>query len=179
MQIWVLSKRLQEHFPGYTVGYSDHTLPKQMETMETAYLLGAKILEKHFTHDNTLPGNDHYHAMDKYDLVKLRDNIQKLVELIGYGSKTPDQHETSARTFARRSLVSSVDISVGTVLTRDMITYKRPGTGIDPRMIDKLIGRKVTEYINADQQIKWESTEALNFCLSTLRYIYYYNPSTA
>ena len=104
--------------------------------------------------------NDHYHAMDKYDLVKLRDNIQKLVELIGSGSKRPDQHETSARTFARRSLVSSVDISAGTVLTREMITYKRPGTGIDPRMIDLLIGRKVTEYINADQQIKWESTEA-------------------
>ena len=42
-------QNIARHFPGHTVGYSDHTLPKQMETMKTAYLLGAKILEKHFT----------------------------------------------------------------------------------------------------------------------------------
>ena len=127
--------------------------------MKTAYLLGAKILEKHFTHDKTLPGNDHYHAMDKKDLVTLRENIQHSIDLIGSGIKTPDQHELSARTFARRSLVSSIDIAVGTILTRDMITYKRPGTGIDPRMIDKLIGRRATVSIRADQQIQWENTE--------------------
>ena len=152
-------QNIARHFPGHTVGYSDHTLPKQMETMKTAYLLGAKILEKHFTHDKTLPGNDHYHAMDKKDLVTLRENIQHSIDLIGSGIKTPDQHELSARTFARRSLVSSIDIPVGTILTRDMITYKRPGTGIDPRMIDKLIGRRATVSIRADQQIQWENTE--------------------
>ena len=54
---------------------------------------------------------------------------------------------------------SSIDIPVGTILTRDMITYKRPGTGIDPRLIDKLIGRKATVSIRADQQIQWENTE--------------------
>ena len=55
-------------FPDAVPGYSDHTLPKDMHTLEVATLLGAAVLEKHFSHDKSLPGNDHYHAMDKEDL---------------------------------------------------------------------------------------------------------------
>ena len=62
---------LKIEFPEYMIGYSDHTLPDDMRILELAYLLGAEILEKHFTHDKSLPGNDHYHAMDKKDLENL------------------------------------------------------------------------------------------------------------
>ena len=55
---------LVRHFPQHVIGYSDHTLPNDMKVLEVATLLGAQILEKHFSHDKTLPGNDHYHAMD-------------------------------------------------------------------------------------------------------------------
>ena len=61
-------KGLKKAFPEKVIGYSDHTLPQSMKNLEIATLLGASILEKHFTHDKTLPGNDHYHAMDKVDL---------------------------------------------------------------------------------------------------------------
>ena len=61
-------KGLKKAFPKKIIGYSDHTLPKKMKTLEIATLLGAAILEKHFTHNKSLPGNDHYHAMDKNDL---------------------------------------------------------------------------------------------------------------
>ena len=58
-------KGLKKKFPDRTIGYSDHTLPdKKMSSMTLAYLLGAMIIEKHFTHNKGLPGNDHYHAMD-------------------------------------------------------------------------------------------------------------------
>ena len=59
---------LVRHFPQHVIGYSDHTLPNDMKVLEVATLLGAQILEKHFSHDKTLPGNDHYHAMDYKDL---------------------------------------------------------------------------------------------------------------
>ena len=61
-------KDLSNHFPNVKVGYSDHTLPERMDNCLYAWLLGAKIIEKHFTHDKSMPGNDHYHAMDKEDL---------------------------------------------------------------------------------------------------------------
>ena len=56
-------------YPNFILGYSDHTLPDpSMTSLTTAYLLGAVVIEKHFTHDKTLSGNDHYHAMDVVDL---------------------------------------------------------------------------------------------------------------
>src|SRR5690606_8552314 len=56
---------LCRHYPDLVIGYSDHTVPSEdMRTLTTAYLLGARVIEKHFTDDKTLPGNDHYHAMD-------------------------------------------------------------------------------------------------------------------
>jgi N-acetylneuraminate synthase len=62
---------LKEKFPEFLVGYSDHTLPdSEMTSLFVAYMLGAVILEKHFTHDKNLTGNDHYHAMDVVDLKK-------------------------------------------------------------------------------------------------------------
>ena len=61
-------KDLQWKFADKIIGYSDHTLPNDMKVLEMATMLGASILEKHFTHDKTLPGNDHYHAMDINDL---------------------------------------------------------------------------------------------------------------
>ena len=59
---------LKVNYPSFILGYSDHTLPEEMKTLEIATLLGAKVIEKHFTHDKNLKGNDHYHAMDMNDL---------------------------------------------------------------------------------------------------------------
>ena len=62
-------RNLKKNFLNNVVGYSDHTLPdKTMSVLKLAFLYGAKIIEKHFTLDKTLPGNDHYHAMDENDL---------------------------------------------------------------------------------------------------------------
>ncbi|MFM1998598.1 MAG: hypothetical protein RL204_545, partial [Bacteroidota bacterium] len=67
-------------FPDVVPGYSDHTLPKDMHTCEVATLLGAAVIEKHFTHDKTLPGNDHYHAMDKEDLKNFWKRMDRTFE---------------------------------------------------------------------------------------------------
>ena len=74
---------LRKHYPQNLIGYSDHTLPKDMRSLEAAVLLGASVLEKHFTHDKTLPGNDHYHAMDKEDLKLFFRNMERDFLLMG------------------------------------------------------------------------------------------------
>ena len=147
---------LSRKFPELAVGYSDHTLPKDMKTLEVAALLGACIIEKHFTHDKSLPGNDHYHAMDRHDIIRFRDRMDIMKQLLGGRCKKPLESETPARANARRSLVAARDIPVGAVIEAGDLTWKRPAKGIDPREFDNLLGRQAVKDIIEDTVLKWE-----------------------
>jgi len=138
------------------IGYSDHTLPKDMKTLETATLLGAVIIEKHFTFDKSLPGNDHYHAMDKEDLKLFQKNLDRIFELLGNFELIALEDEAPARKNARRSLVASRNIKKGSVLTREDLTFKRPAHGISPKFIDEIVGKKVNTDIAEDTVLKWQ-----------------------
>lgn len=134
---------LQEHFPECIIGYSDHTKPDAgYDVLKTAYTLGANIIEKHFTLDKTLKGNDHYHAMDEKDAERILQDIQKISILRGSKELRCLDSEKAARRNARRSLVAATDIKKGTILTQDMITFKRPGTGIPANEYSDVIGRQ-------------------------------------
>lgn len=153
-------RNIQKNFPSYLVGYSDHTLPDpNMLVLTTAVVLGAKIIEKHFTLDKSLPGNDHYHSMDVSDLKKFLENVEFLEKIIGTGRKRPLDSELAAIKYARRSIVAKVGISKNTVITKDMLTFKRPGTGISPKSIDRIIGKKAKRNIKEDEIIGWEDLE--------------------
>ena len=152
-------KGLQEKFPDKLIGYSDHTLPKEMKTLEAASLLGAVILEKHFTHDKNLPGNDHYHAMDKEDLKLLRQNIDRVLILLGGFYVTSLPEEQPARDNARRSLVARRDIPEGKIIEPEDLTWKRPASGISPRSIDDVVGRKAVLAIGEDEVLLWKMFE--------------------
>lgn len=132
---------LKERYPDVYIGYSDHTKPtSDCDVIKCAYNLGAKLVEKHFTLDKTLKGNDHYHAMDPGDAKNILASIERMDMLRGCGDLKCLDTEGAARANARRSIVSSGDIPKGTVITKDMLTFKRPGTGISPDNIDKVIG---------------------------------------
>jgi N-acetylneuraminate synthase len=146
---------LRRKFPDKLIGYSDHTLPKDMKTLEVATLLGARIIEKHFTHDKSLPGNDHYHAMDKVDMVNFRARLGTLFTLLGEHRKYSLASEDLARRNARRSLVAARLIPAGKTLEPQDITWKRPGIGIEPRDFDKLIGRSAKRDIAEDEVLRW------------------------
>ena len=146
---------LANKFPDRLIGYSDHTLPKDMKTLEVATLLGARIIEKHFSHDKTLPGNDHYHAMDKEDLKHFHSRMDKLLELIGSSHRQPLPTEDISRKNARRSLVSSRFIQAGQTILEEDITWKRPGNGIDPRELDRVIGKTSIQDIEEDTLLNW------------------------
>ncbi len=146
----------QSKFPQLIHGYSDHTLPGEMDVLTTATLLGAVMLEKHFTHDKTLPGNDHYHAMDKEDLKKFHKKLDYQFEILGSFNKVPLASEAPARKNARRSLVADADIQAGETITKEMLTWKRPASGISPKFIEDVIGKKAERNIQKDDVLKWD-----------------------
>jgi N-acetylneuraminate synthase len=147
---------LKKKFPDTVIGYSDHTLPKDMQTLETAAILGAQIIEKHFTHDKSLPGNDHYHAMDVEDLKVFNRRMDRIIELLGKKNVSSLDSEDSSRRNARRSLVANRIIPKGKVIEYDDLTWKRPASGISPKFIDEVIGKTSVDTIDTDQILKWE-----------------------
>lgn len=148
---------LHDAFPGIPIGYSDHTEPSpDMLEATMAVLMGACILEKHFTLDKTLPGNDHYHAMDTNDLIKLKQQIGRCRILYGRRDKEVIPTETMAVTFARRSIVLARSVKAGQVLSASDLIMKRPATGIPPNEIDKVIGQRVVRDLPEDEILQWE-----------------------
>jgi len=152
---------LKKHFPETLLGYSDHTLPKEMDTILTAFTMGAMVIEKHFTHDKSLPGNDHYHSMDMSDMVKFNRKVEDLIKLIGKTKKSVLDSENKSRANARRSLIADKDIKAGTIISSEHLTWKRPAYGITPSDIELLIGRKAQTDIENDTVLQWEMFEKI------------------
>ena len=150
-------EHIADIYPEYTVGYSDHVPPDDsMITLLNSVVHGADIIEKHFTLDKTLEGNDHYHAMDPDDVRRFRENTERLVKTTGGHKKRPIEAEEDSRKHARRSLVAAKDIAEGETITREHIEIKRPGTGIPPKMVNLVVGRVAREEIEADDILFWE-----------------------
>lgn len=149
---------LKQAFPENIIGYSDHTLPDDaMTSLCASQLLGAVIIEKHFTHDKTLPGNDHYHAMDVHDLKRFISLSEKINVLLGpEEDKAPIESEAISRENARRSIVLKHNLAEGHMLCEGDITYKRPGSGISPASWDDVIGSILIRALESDHVLKWE-----------------------
>jgi len=150
-------KTLKRIFPNTRIGYSDHTMPdKTMTILTTAYLFGAEVIEKHFTLDKSLTGNDHYHAGDPNDFKVALDNFQLIETIGGQEEITVLDCEITPRREARRSLVIARDLKKGEVIKPEDIQLKRPGTGIAPKYMDLVIGRKVTRDLEEDTILTWD-----------------------
>ena len=147
---------LKERYPDLVIGYSDHTKPDACaDVIKTAYNLGAQVVEKHFTLDKSLPGNDHYHAMDPKDAGRILEGIAFLHSIRGRYDLSCLESEQPARQNARRSLISMVEIKKGTPIGESMLTFKRPGTGIHPEDMEKLIGKRAKQDISEDMVLQW------------------------
>lgn len=133
---------------GVPAGYSDHTLG--IEVALAAVALGARVVEKHFTLDKTLPGPDHKASLEPHELTAMVRGIRVVESALGDGRKRPAASEASTAAVARKSLVAACDMMAGTLLTEEMIAIKRPGTGLPPAMLPYLVGRTTRVAISAD-----------------------------
>lgn len=148
---------LKRDFPDIRVGFSDHVAPDEnMMTLAAAYMMGAEVIEKHFTLDKTLPGNDHYHAGEPDDFKKAIANFRWIDMVLGSGEKTVLQCEQIPRKEARRSLVLTRDMKKGEEIKISDIMAKRPGTGISPQFTNIVIGKQIARDQKEDTILTWD-----------------------
>jgi N,N'-diacetyllegionaminate synthase len=137
---------------GYPVGFSDHT--QGVTVSIAAVARGAKILEKHFTLDKNLKSPDHPFSLRPKEFKDMVSQVRAVSESLGSNQKHILEKEKTVAAIARRSIVARHSISKGTKLTSDMISYKRPGTGIPPRLSPFVLGRILSKDIEKDEIIK-------------------------
>jgi N-acetylneuraminate synthase len=142
---------------GVPVGYSDHTLGTEISIAAAA--LGASVIEKHITLDNNLPGPDHRASLEPNEFKNMVSSIRSVQTALGNGQKVPAASEADTASVARKSLIAARDIPAGTVLTEDLITIKRPGTGLPPSMMQYLLGRITKTNVSADSLLDLDKLE--------------------
>lgn len=137
---------------GVEVGYSDHT--PGIEIPVAAVALGARVIEKHFTLDRTLPGPDHQASLEPHELKAMVDAIRNVEVALGDGVKRPSASELKNKPIARKSLVAIRAIRSGETFNSENIGTKRPGTGISPMRWDEVIGRISSRDFDVDELIE-------------------------
>ena len=135
------------------VGYSDHTLSS--EAAVAAVTMGAVVIEKHFTLSRRMKGPDHAASMEPDELKDYIQSIRRTETLLGDGIKKPTESELKIMQQARRSILAACHLPEGTVLTQDMLVFKRPGDGIYPEYADLLVGRTLKRGLKKDEKILW------------------------
>lgn len=148
--------QLKKRFPEMIVGYSDHTQPQYtMIACPIAVSNGAQIIEKHFTLNNLLDEDDHYHAVDVSGLKRLVRDC-KDAKIMAAAAEEMKESEIPARTYARRSIVAAKSLKAGTIITKNDIDFKRPGTGLSPVGFAQVLGKELMQDIAQDDLIKLE-----------------------
>lgn len=137
------------------IGYSDHTLG--IEVPIAAVALGAKVIEKHFTLDRSLPGPDHLASLEPAELKAMVTAIRNIeVAVAGSGIKTPTASELQNKLVGRKSIHYAADLKAGTVLSPAHFKMMRPGTGISPMEADEFTGRTLATDVAEDQMLARE-----------------------
>ena len=145
---------------GVRVGYSDHTPGIYVSLAAAA--MGACVIEKHFTLDKNLPGPDHKASLEPTELKEMVYGIRLVEKALGSTVKEPVESELEVRNVARRSIVAKVDIPAGTLIVEEMLSFKRPGTGITPKDVMKVIGKKPVVDIKKDSLISLTMFETIS-----------------
>ncbi len=146
-------KTLQTEF-NIPIGFSDHS--PGIELPIAAAALGAKVIEKHFTIDKQLPGPDHGASLDYNEFKEMVKAIRNVELAMGDGIRKLNQKEMDIKEVARKSIILNKDIKKGTILTKDMLIIKRPGTGLAPKEIDNVIGKTTNKDLKRDDILKWD-----------------------
>ena len=148
---------LKKKFPKLKIGFSDHTIGPLASLC--AAVMGADIIEKHFTYDKNADGPDHMLSLDFVEMKWLVSSIRQYEEMTGHGKKIPTKSEIKNSKNNRKSLVAIKQISKGEKFSSNNLGIKRPGYGIKPSMIYKILNKVCKSNINYDDVIKWSDVQ--------------------
>ena len=141
----------REKFPEAVVGLSDHQSGIAMALV--AYMLGARVIEKHFTLHRSWKGTDHAFSLEPIGLQKLIRDIKRARVALGNGVKTPLPEETQPIYKMGKKLVAARNLPAGTVLSKNDVAIKSPNDGLPPYELDNVIGRRLTRVLAQDENI--------------------------
>jgi N-acetylneuraminate synthase/sialic acid synthase len=144
----------RERFPDITVGLSSHDNGIAMAI--AAYMLGARVVEKHFTLNHTWKGTDHAFSLEPIGFRKLTRDLARLKVAIGDGVKRTYDSEVAPIIKMGKKLVAARDLPEGHTIRREDIAIKSPGDGLQPFEIDKVIGRVTRQPVRTDDDITFE-----------------------
>lgn len=142
---------------GFPVGLSDHS--QGIYVALAAVALGACYIEKHFTIDKNWPGPDQKASIEPKELRELVRGVRAIEKAMGAFEKQVQDREKPVRDMARESVVSVEEIPKGSIITKDMVWVKRPGTGIPAKRMGEVIGRRTRRTVGKDQLISWGDLE--------------------
>lgn len=142
---------------GVCVGYSDHTDSTFIGGWAAA--AGACLLEKHLTLDRAAIGPDHAMSLDPSEFAAYVANVRRIEPALGRRTLDMDASEAEVRKLARKSVVAKRALDAREVISADALTLKRPGDGIPPTEIDRLVGRRTRGPVPADTVLRWEMVE--------------------
>lgn len=145
---------LQDYYKDYSVGFSDHTIGVDIPLASVA--LGASVIEKHFTLDKNMFGWDHKVSADYKELVAMVQGSKRITKALGNYRRLLTKYDEEKIPAFRRSIVAVRNIKEGQVIQRKDLTFKRPGTGIEPKHIDFIIGKIAKKNINYDALLTQE-----------------------
>jgi N-acetylneuraminate synthase/sialic acid synthase len=144
----------RDRFPNAVIGFSGHDNGIAMPV--AAYVLGARIVEKHFTLNRAMKGTDHAFSLEPVGLRKMVRDLERTHRALGDGRKKIYESEKAPIIKMGKSLVVARDLPVGHVLTRDDIVMKSPGGGIPPYDFDKVLGRVTLKALYEDDFLSFE-----------------------
>ena len=144
-------------FPSTIVGFSSHDNGIAMAV--AAYVLGARIVEKHFTLNRAMKGTDHVFSLEPVGLRKMVRDLRRIRVALGDGAKHMYPSEVEPVVKMSKKLVSARDLPAGHCLTVDDIAVKSPGDGLPPYELDGLIGRLLRHPVKKDTAFTRELLE--------------------
>jgi len=144
---------LQQAF-NIPVGLSDHTFG--LFVSHTALVMGANVIERHFTLDRTFEGPDHILSSEPNEFSKLVTIAKTIPQIMGDGLKRIQPNEYDTINTQRKSLYAACNINKGQTITEEMLIVKGPGGGLLPKYLNIVIGREAKSNIEEDFPITWE-----------------------
>ncbi|MBA2458067.1 MAG: N-acetylneuraminate synthase family protein, partial [Gemmatimonadales bacterium] len=136
------------------VGLSDHENGIAMAV--AAYVLGARVIEKHFTLNHTMKGTDHAFSLEPIGMRKLVRDLRRTRAALGTGIKCPLPSEQGPLQKMGKKLVASRALGVGHVLTAADVAMKSPADGLPPTYLEQIVGRTLTRPLQPDDNITFE-----------------------
>jgi sialic acid synthase len=144
----------REAFPDIVIGFSAHDNGIAMAL--AGYMLGARVIEKHFTLDRAAKGTDHAFSLERPGLRRMVRDLRRLRIALGDGIKRPYPSEKAPLYKMGKKLVAARNLSAGHSIMRDDIAIKSPNDGIPPYQLDRIVGRVLTRSLAEDENIRWD-----------------------